>query len=496
MGVGARFARRHLPHLIVTAVALIALLGPEGAIGTVQSASTIFLNLFNGATLAIALGAVVICAVIACSPLGSRRLGGAGAQPEFRLLTWFAMLFAAGMGTGLVFWGAAEPLIHWVTPPPGGAASMSDAARRDSLAITQFHWAIHAWAIYALAGLVVGVAMRDAATPPMPSAPFAKLPLGWRRIIDWGAVIAVVFGIVATLGQGAFQMSAGVGRLSQGAIADSVLLQAVIMVILTVAYLSSAVVGLRRGIAVLSNINLVMAGGLALFVLIAGPTSAILQTAWDSLTAYLVQFWALSTTLRPEGEARAWTHGWSITYLLWWVAWTPFVGAFIARISYGRRLRTFVAGVVLIPSIVTLVWFSIFGGAAIHFQSSGVDFGITDFENAPKAIFLLLESLPITAITQTLAVALVFIFLLTSADSGAYVLAMITSQKAVPPVAERLFWGGTLAVIAISVILSADGQEATRAFAVSGAIPMIALLTAQTLALVGYFRTSKPKAET
>ncbi len=489
MGIIASGIRRFLPHILIGAFVLLGILTPSLTIGAVQAAATWFLRVFDWLTLLVASGALIFCAGLAFSPIGDTRIGGEKARPEFRTVTWLAMLFAAGMGAGLVVWGAAEPLIHTLVPPPGVGEAGSDAARREALAITQFHWSVHAWSIYAVAALAVAVgAIKGSAI--LPSTPFQGAPTPVRRTIDWVTLIAVIFGLVASLGQGAFQMGSGVSELSQTLglakiqLGDGLGTQMAILVLLTVAFMTSAAMGLRKGIAVLSNLNMVLSLMLAAFILVVGPTGAIFHTFWESLLAYGEAFWRLSTDIRPEGEGRAWTRGWSLTYFLWWVAWAPFVGVFVARISRGRRIREFILGVVLVPSFVTLVWFSILGGAALHFDSAGIDLGVTDFATAQSATYVVLAELPLAALSQLLTLLLVFVFLLTSADSGAYVLAMFSSAKPDPEIAERLYWGGVLAVLTGAALLSEGGQSVTRAFAVTGAIPLTLLLVVQAGAVL------------
>ena len=303
--------------------------------------------------------------------------------------------------------------------------------------------------------------------------------------MDWIALIAVLVGVVASVSAGALQMGAGVSRVSGGWLPNSPASQSVLLILLVCAYLTSVVAGLRRGIAFLSNVNMVMAALLGLYFLVAGPTGEILSTLRVSLGAYLSELPSLSTQLRPDGAAREWTRSWSLTTLLWWIAWTPFIGAFIARISYGRRLRTLVLGVLLVPALVTLVWFSLLGGTALHLAAQGIDLGVSDFATAPAATYAVLEHLPFTRAVQLLTLVLVFTFLLTSADSGAYVLGMFSrGSMDDPPLGERLFWGVVIALLSGAAILSAGGQSVVRAFAVSGAIPMVVLLAVQAGALL------------
>lgn len=445
----------------------------------VQAVATQFLATFGGWTLFVTTAAVVFCLAVLVVPAGRTVIGGPDAKPEFRFTTWTAMMFAAGMGSGLVFWGAAEPLIHWLTPPAGeGIAPQSDEARMRSLAITQFHWALHGWGVYALAAVAVGIFMTKDG-PILPSAPFPSLPRGARRAIDFAGLIAVLFGVVASLGQSVFLLGAGARVVTDGAFPGGLGVQLTALLGITVAYLISAALGLRKGIAVLSNINAVGALILALWVLTAGPTLTISQTTWDSAVAYLSALPELSLSLRGDEAGRQWTSAWSLTYFLWWIAWTPFVGVFLARISRGRSIRSFVTAAVVLPSLVTLLWFGIFGGAALSFQEAGIDLGARDFATAPQAAFRVLEGLPLTKAFQVLAMALIAVFLITSADSGAYVLAMFSEEDSDPKVPARMFWGVIIAAMTAGAVLSQSGQDATRALAVAGAMPLTFILFAQ-----------------
>lgn len=467
---------------MTASVAIAALLFPKAFSAGAQGVAGWFLVSFDLWTLLLPSACLLLCLVLLVHPAGRTVIGGEEAAPEFRFVTWAAMMFAAGMGAGLVFWGAAEPLILFVSPPPGSGIGPETAeARSQALAITQFHWALHAWAIYAVAAVAIGIS-QDFGQSVLPSRPFRLLPKPWRRGIDIVALIAVLFGLVASLGQGVFQVGAGIATVSGGAVPSAVITQISFLVLLTVAYLGSALLGLRRGIAILSNVNMVLALLLATYILVAGPTAASFATIGESFVSYLKALPQLSFDLRDEGAPRDWTRAWSLTYFLWWVAWTPFVGVFLARISRGRSVRSFMLAAVLIPSFATLVWFSVLGGAALSFQSAGTDLGVSDFATAPQATYRLLENLPLTTVMQSVTMILVAIFLVTSADSGAYVMAMFSEENRDPSQVGRLFWGGVLALLTGATVLSEGGQAATRALAVAGAIPLTFLLAAQGVA--------------
>ena len=488
---------RFAPHVFAVVCASLVLAAPQRAADALTIATQVFFNGFDWLVLAAATAAVVLCLCIVVSPVGRLRLGGGA--PEFSLVSWWAMLFASGMGAGLVFWGAAEALGFVTTPPAGaGVAPGSSAAADLAMALTLFHWALHPWALYAVSALAVAFFVFRHDAPMTPSAPFAGLGgdgaerkgvSTLRRAIDAGALIAVVFGVVGSLGNGVLQMAAGATALglSDGALAT----QLSILAVLVTVYSVSAAGGLKRGIEPLSDFNMALCLCLMAFVLVAGPTQAIFHEMGRSLWRYLLELPRLSVELRPAGEGREWTRVWSLSYLLWWIAWGPFVGVFIARISRGRTLRTFVLGVVLAPSVFTWIWFSVIGGAALQGQmTGGIDLGALDAGGAPMATYALLQSLPLEALSQAAAALLVFTFLVTSADSGAYVLAMFSTGGARRPATqERLFWGLILAALTFGVLVAGAGQESyapvvTRTFAISGAIPLLFLLIAQGGALL------------
>ncbi|MEO1042925.1 MAG: BCCT family transporter [Pseudomonadota bacterium] len=483
MPEGSSTKRKHALPLAVGVFTLLAMLAPASFGALMEATSRVFLQYFDRWALMLPTACLVLCAAIAVLPQGREVIGGSSAKPQFRTVTWIAMMFAAGMGSGLVFWGAAEPLIHLNVPSPGeGIEPGSSAARRQALAITQFHWGLHAWAIYAVSAMAIGLSLSRGGLI-LPSAPFSGLPRFWRRVIDWAALIAVMFGIVASLGQGVFQASAGLRVISGAAIEGSVGVQIALLVLITAGYLASAWLGLRRGIAILSNVNMLIALLLAAYILVAGPTGSVLITVWESTSAYLGSLVELSVSLRPEGEARDWTRAWTLTYLLWWIAWTPFVGVFLARISKGRSLRVFVIAAVIVPTLASILWFSVLGGAAISQQQAGIDLGVRDFATAPQATYVLLENLPLTAFWQVVTMVLIIFFLITSADSGAFVLAMFSERDADPSPGSRIFWGAILAALAAAALLARGGQDTTRALAVAGSIPLTFLLAGQGAAM-------------
>ena len=344
-----------------------------------------------------ATGFVVFALWLAFSPYGKIPLGRDGEGPEFRTVSWIAMMFSAGMGIGLMFYGVAEPLSHFTDPPPGTVAAGSPEALDVAMATTLFHWTLHPWAIYAVVGLAIAYSTFRRGRRQLISSAFAPL-LGTRRTegpigkaIDILAIFATLFGSAASLGLGALQIGGGLEANGLPAVGNAVLVG--IIAVLTVAFVCSAVTGVAKGIQWLSNINMVLAGVLALVVFVAGPTVLILNlipTAIGDYFGNLAQMAARTAATGGDGTAE-WLSGWTVFYWAWWISWTPFVGMFIARISRGRTIKQFVVGVLLIPSAVSLIWFAVFGGAAINLQRSGTDLASQDTEGQ---LFGLLNTLP------------------------------------------------------------------------------------------------------
>jgi glycine betaine transporter len=432
---------------------------------------------------------VAFAAYLAFGRFGKLTLGDEGEAPQFSTLSWLAMLFAAGMGTGLIFYGAAEPLLHFQNPPPSaGIISEEAEIARRSMAITFFHWGIHAWAIYAIAALTIAYFTFRLKLPMLPSACITPLlrprfRASARRLIDTLAITGVVFGIVATLCQAMLQFSSGVqSELTLDM--DMITLQLIILFALFICYTISASTGIGKGIKILSDINMSIAVLLMLFVLLAGPTVFILDSFVTAIGDYLDSFMTLSFNLRPFSDDTDWTGGWSITYFMWWVSWAPFVGVFVARISRGRSIREFLAGVILVPTVFSALWFASFGGSALSLEIFSAN-GFADGALAPEIIFRMLDYFPLDFVMPSVVLALLFVFLITSADSGSYVLAMFTTEGELsPPVWERLFWGTVIALVTAGAILTGRGTDFFRGIAVVGSIPYLFIMLWQCWALM------------
>ena len=440
---------------------------------------------------------------LAASKYGRIPLGADDEQPEFRTISWIAMMFSAGMGIGLMFWGVAEPLNHFVTPPPGTTEAQSNEAFQIAMATTMFHWGLHPWAIYAVVGLAIGYGMFRKGRSGLLSAAFTSLfgdrangPAG--KVIDILAIFATLFGSAASLGLGALQIGDGLEFSGWvGAVGTPVLVT--IIAVLTVAFVLSAVSGIARGIQWLSNINMVLALVLAVFVFVAGPTLLILNLLPSALGDYVRDFVAMSSRTDANGDAElsAWLSGWTIFYWAWWVSWTPFVGMFIARISRGRTIRQFVTGVLLVPTLVSLLWFSIFGGAAIDRQRTVGDMVDADGSvDSTGALFKLLDTMPLAGITTVLVMVLVAIFFVSGADAASIVMGSLSERGAHEPRrATIVFWGAlTGAVAAIMLVIGGGGADALTGLqdlTIVAAVPFVIVMVLLCVALYKDLRNDR-----
>ncbi|MEU6641421.1 BCCT family transporter [Saccharomonospora sp. NPDC046836] len=410
-------------------------------------------------------GFVVFAVALAISRYGRIKLGQDEEKPEFRTASWIAMMFSAGMGIGLMFFGVYEPVQHLAAPPPGTATPNSDEAVHTAMATTLFHWTVHPWAIYAVVGLAIAYSTFRRGRSQLISSVFEPLigkrrtegPLG--KAIDVMAIFATLFGSAASLGLGALQVGGGLGAVGWIDEPGTGLLVAIIA-ILTVAFIASAVSGVAKGIQWLSNINMVLAAVVALFVLVVGPTVLILNLLPNAIGDYFRELAEMSGRAGVTGgdEMQAWLGGWTIFYWAWWISWTPFVGMFIARISRGRTIRQFIVGVIAVPSVVSLLWFAIFGGAAIDQQRSGVD--IAGAGGSEAATFALLEQLPWFIPIAVLVMILVSIFFVSGADAASVVMGTLSQRGSVAPHRNVvMFWGVLMGAVA-AVMLLVGGDDA------------------------------------
>lgn len=429
---------------------------------------------------------VIVCLYFLISPLGRIKLGKQDDKPEFSRPTWFAMLFSAGMGIGLVFWGAAEPIYHYAVGSPTGGAVGTDEAIKNAMRYTYFHWGLHAWAIYGIVALVLAYFNFRHGEPGLISATLKPI-LGNRtqgvtgKVIDILSVVATVIGVATTLGFGAVQINGGLSYLYGLPVNFTV--QFVIVAIVTVLFILSALSGLGKGIKILSNANMILAAALFVLTFFLGPSLFILNLFTNTLGSYLQYLPGMSLRIAPlDPEVREWINGWTIFYWAWWIAWAPFVGIFIARVSKGRTIREFVFGVLLIPSLIGFIWFATFGGTAIMQEHQGTA-KISEMATE-EALFGVFSNLPMGTVLSIIAILLICTFFITSADSGTYVLGMMTTNGSHHPGNKiKLVWGILLAAISL-VLLYSGGLQALQNTMIAAALPFSVIMALMTLSLI------------
>lgn len=425
---------------------------------------------------------VIFCLLLIILPVGKIRIGGEDAKPEFTNFAWFSMLFAAGMGIGLMYWSVAEPVAYytawWHTPLNVTAKTLE--AKELAMGATMFHWGLHPWAIYAVVGLSLAFFSYSKKLPlTMRSAfyPILKEKIwGWPgHLIDLLAVFATIFGLATSLGLGAQQVSSGLKFLFD--IDNGVNTQILIIAAITIFALISVVKGLEGGVKVLSKFNIILALLLVLFIIIVGPTLNIITGVGTTLSNYASNIIPLSNFI--EREDSEWFHGWTVFYWAWWIAWSPFVGMFIARVSKGRTVREFIIAVLLIPTIVTAIWMSTFGLTALDQIVGNVGTLTNGITDKSLAMFQMLENLPFATITSSIAIFLVIVFFVTSSDSGSLVIDSITAGgKVNAPVIQRVFWAVIEGLVAIA-LLYVGGSEALNALqagSITTALPFTIIL--------------------
>ncbi|MFE2270262.1 BCCT family transporter [Streptomyces lavendulae] len=437
---------------------------------------------------------LVMCVVLAISRFGRIRLGADDSGPEFTNLAWIAMMFSAGMGIGLMFYGVGEPLTHYLDPPPAsGAPPSSGASALAAMEYSFFHWTLTPWAIYGIAGLALAYATFRKGRGNRLSSAFVPL-MGQERADGWAgkavdllAVFATVFGTATSLGLGALQVSKGLS-ITTG-IEDSTGVELIIIGSLSAAFVLSAFSGLHKGVKWLSTVNIVLAAVLMLFVFVLGPTVYVLDVIPASIGGYLHQLLPMATRTGAFTDPQ-WLGAWTIFYWAWWLSWAPFVGTFIARISRGRTIREFLIGVLLVPSGATVVWFCVMGGTAIRLDSTGVvDFAAKVKDGTEASLFAMLDALPLGTVTSWLAMALVMTYFVTSADSASLVMGSLTSRGSLhPPTWLVVTWGVLMAGVA-AVLLVAGGLKSLQTATILVALPFVVVMMLLCWALVKELRT-------
>ncbi|SFQ45615.1 choline/glycine/proline betaine transport protein [Amycolatopsis arida] len=478
---------------LIAAFVLFTVIFPGTMGDAISAIQDTIIGTFGWYYVLIVSGFVVFALWVGLGHFGDIKLGPDEEEPEFKLRSWFAMLFAAGMGIGLVFWGVAEPLNHFANPKPGVEGPPEDLAEA-AMVQTFLHWGLHPWAIYVVVGLAIAYAIHRKKRPV--SIRYALEPLLGRRVNGWigdvidiAAICGTLFGVATSLGLGVLQIASGLDYL--GIVRDPGNWTAVLLIggITTLAVVS-VVTGLKRGIQFLSNFNMGLAAALLLFVLIAGPTLFLLRDLVESVGAYFQNLIRLSfdTTALQTAEGESWQASWTTFYWGWWISWAPFVGVFIARISRGRTVREFVAGVLIVPTVVTFLWFTVLGGSALFRELFGQGGLVgTDETGAPTvdtegALFGLLDGLPGGTIAVVGAILLIALFFVTSSDSGSLVVDMLSSGgDPEPPTWSRVFWGIAEGAVAIALLL-AGGLKALQVAAIVIALPFSVIMIGMCVA--------------
>ncbi|WP_047154902.1 glycine betaine uptake BCCT transporter [Aneurinibacillus tyrosinisolvens] len=475
-------------YMSIGVVLLFVLWGglmPESLASAANSLLVFATNKFGWFYLIAAFSFLVFVLYLAFSKYGQIKLGKDDDEPEYSNFTWFAMLFSAGMGIGLVFWGVAEPLSHYVTPPVG--EGQTDEAARLAMRYSFFHWGLQPWGIYTLLALSLAYFKFRKGYNGLISLTFRPLfgekvsgPLG--KSIDILAIIATVFGVATSLGLGVLQINGGLSHIA--GINSNIVNQLIIIAVVTVLYLISATTGLDRGIKYLSNANLLIAVALLLLTMFLGPTSFLFDIFTSTLGSYLQNLMSMSLRMTPFTDSK-WISGWTLFYWAWWIAWAPFVGTFIARVSKGRTIREFVLGVMLIPSLFSFVWFAVFGGTALHMEIfEGIKLSQVAEKDVTLTLFEMLENLPMGMLLSVVATLLIITFFVTSADSATFVLGMLSSNgKLNPSNKVKVTWGILQATIA-SVLLLSGGLQGLQTASIVAALPFALIMVLMCFSLM------------
>lgn len=466
-----------------------AVLMSSGLEAVATKISAFFTKYFNWFYILCSSFFLIFLVYLGLSRFGNVVLGDPGEKPEFGLVSWCAMLFSAGMGSGLLFWGGAEPLSHYLHPPTGTPESME--AARNAMTYVSFHWGLHAWAIYTVCS--VGVAYYGfrkrkqylISSSVMDIFDSPKINRVLKISCDLTATLAIVFGVAASLGMAITQISAGLVHVFHMDFFGSNAGKIAIMVLMTICFIASATTGLKKGIQLLSNLNMLVAVALMLFMFLVGPKLFILKVFVDTLGVYLSKAFALGFQIAPFTPGyEKWMGQWTLTYFTWWIAWSPFVGIFIARISRGRTIRELIFGSLIIPTVFTIFWFSTFGGTSLYleifkhstFGPEHLSLGHFVLKDVTLGLYALLGAFPFAKITSAISIVLMFTFLVTSADSATFVISMMTTEGDLDPkLGMKVLWGTILAVVTLLLVLG-GGLTALQAASLSFAFPFSIVL--------------------
>ncbi len=478
----------------------VLIVDPQTSKSVLDSLKGQIINTFDSLFMWSANFFVVFCLILVISPYGKIRLGGDKAKPDYTTLSWLSMLFSAGMGIGLMFWGVAEPLAYYTgwAGTPLNVAAYSPEAVSMALGATMFHWGLHPWAIYCVVALSLAFFSYNKGLPLSMRSVFYPIlgdrTWGWPgHCIDILTVLATLFGLATSLGLGAQQAASGFHHVF--GIDGGLPLQITIIVVVSFLAALSVLRGIDGGVKVISNINMLLA--LVLVIFVALVTLAVtIGSIPQTLMAYIKNIIPLSNPIGREDQA--WMHSWTLVYWAWWISWSPFVGMFIARISRGRTVREFITAVLFIPTGVTILWMSVFGGEAIHQIVDKVGIlGSQGLHEIPLAMFQMFDALPLGNLLSILGIILVLVFFITSSDSGSLVIDSITAGgKIDAPIPQRIFWALIEGAIAIALLWvgGSDAIEALQAGTISTALPFIILLLIMCVCLIMGMRTEKHRA--
>ncbi len=475
----------HNPVFVISALVIIAfvaivLIFPESTATYFGELRPWLTSTFDWLFMGAANIFVLFCLLLIVTPLGNVRLGGIDAKPDYTYAGWFSMLFAAGMGIGLMFFGVLEPVYHFQNPPLGIDPADTEAARAIGMAATIFHWALHPWAIYAVVALALAFFSFNRGLPLTLRSAFYPLlgdrVWGWfGHFIDTLAVFATLFGLATSLGFGAEQATAGLGYLFGWPATTTA--KVVLIAVITAAALVSVLLGMDAGVKRLSEINMTLALLLLIFIIAVGPTVGILSGFFSGFASYLTNLAPLSNWVGREDTD--FMHGWTTFYWAWWISWSPFVGMFIARVSRGRTVREFIICVLIVPTLVCVLWMNAFGGTAVtQFLDTGYTGVVETIQDwTPElSLFRMLEVLPLSGITSFIGIVLVIVFFVTSSDSGSLVIDSITAGgKVDAPVVQRVFWCTFEGLVAIALLLG-GGLASLQAAAIATGFPFAIVL--------------------
>ncbi|MFE8885927.1 BCCT family transporter [Pseudarthrobacter enclensis] len=486
---------RHKPGAVFwTSVGLIgaftawASLSPDTLSGVMTAAMDWVARSVGWSYLLVTLGCIGLLLYIAISRFGRIRLGADDARPEFSTWSWLAMILSAVMGIGLISYGVAEPISHFASPPHGLAQAGTMEAAVRAMQFSYFDWGPHAWAVFGVFGLAIAYSTHRRGNAglvsPMLRPVFGKLVDGWfGKMIDVFAIIATLFGTTTSLGLGASQIGEGVNRVF--GIPSSLFGQIIIIAVITVIFTLSALSGVHRGVKYLSQGTMVLSAGLGVYVLFTGPTNFISNLFFRSVGEYLSSFFAVSLMTPGTPEDVQWMQWWTYFMMAWWLSWGAFVGVFLAKISKGRTVREFVAGVMIVPSVVFFAWFTIFGGSAIKFDmENGGQIGAAALEDVNSAFFATLAELPLSGLTSIVAIILVVMYFVSGADANTFVLSMMSSRGTLNPTKPVLTTWGLLTGLCAVVLLLVGGLGALQQAAMLSALPFTVIVALLGVGLV------------